>query len=69
MFMSPRPEGAREPAPMGGMTRAVIGVTAVLILALGLFPSQLVRYSSENGLHPYPYSPTTGMGLPPGIRP
>lgn len=69
MFMSPRPEGAREPAPMGGMTRAVIGVTAVLILALGLFPSQLVRYSSENGLHQHPYSPTTGMGLPPGIRP
>ncbi|MDH5233845.1 MAG: NADH-quinone oxidoreductase subunit N [Gemmatimonadota bacterium] len=69
MFMSPRPEGAREVPAMGTMTRTVVAVTAVLILALGLFPSQLVRFSSENGLVPHAYSPTTGMGLPPGLRP
>jgi NADH-quinone oxidoreductase subunit N len=69
MFMVPRPEGARELPRMGGLTRAVVGVTAVLILVLGLFPSALVRASSASGLHQHPYSPTTGMGLPPGIRP
>lgn len=68
MFMTPRPADARPPAAMGRMTRSVVVITAVLILALGLFPSQLVRYSSANGLWPHPYSPTTGMGLPPGLQ-
>lgn len=41
MFMRPRPEGAALPARAGGGTRFVIAATAVLIVALGLYPGAL----------------------------
>lgn len=45
MFMKPRPADERE-APMygvGAATRWVIGVSAVLLIVLGIFPNALVR--------------------------
>lgn len=64
MFMKPRPEGAAEPLPIGTLTRAVLAVTVVLILVLGLFPSRLVEITQSNGFRPHPYSPALEMGLP-----
>lgn len=44
MFMKPRPEGLAVPTGrVGGATRWVIGLSAVLLLLLGLFPNSLVR--------------------------
>jgi NADH-quinone oxidoreductase subunit N len=64
MFMKPRPEDAIEPARIGGLTRAVMAITVVLILWFGLFPSRLVELTSKNGFPPYPFSPALQMGLP-----
>jgi NADH-quinone oxidoreductase subunit N len=64
MFMKPRPEGVREPGPVGGLTRSVLVVTAVLILALGLFPSRLVEVAGNNGFKLYPYSAALDIGRP-----
>lgn len=68
MFMKERPEGAAEPAPMGGLTRAVLGVTAVLILSLGLFPGQVVKLTQSGSFAPYPYSRAMGIGVPAPLR-
>jgi NADH-quinone oxidoreductase subunit N len=68
MFMKPRPEGAVEPAPIGGLTRAVLGVTVVLILGLGLFPSRLIELTATNGFRPYTFSPALQMVMPPPSR-
>lgn len=64
MFMKPRPEGVAAPGPVGPLSRAVMAVTVVLILGLGLFPSRLVGLSSASGFRPYPFSPSLQMGLP-----
>lgn len=64
MFMKPRPEGAADPLPIGSLTRAVLAVTVVLILGLGLFPSRLVEITQGSGFRPYPYSPSLQIGLP-----
>ncbi len=64
MFMKPRPEGAAEPAQVGGLTRAVLAVTVVLILGLGLFPSRLVEITGRHGFRQYPYSPSMDIGRP-----
>ena len=45
MFMRPRPDGAPVPARAGALTRFLIGATAVLIIAFGLFPDPVVRLS------------------------
>jgi hypothetical protein len=63
MFMKDRPAGVIE-APVGGLTRAVLGVSVVVILVFGLFPSALVRFSDENGFRPYPASPALGVNVP-----
>lgn len=64
MFMKPRAEGAADPAPVGALTRAVIAVTVVLILGLGLFPSRLVEITQSNGFRPHPFSPALDIGIP-----
>ncbi|MCE9601407.1 MAG: NADH-quinone oxidoreductase subunit N [Gemmatimonadetes bacterium] len=64
MFMKPRPEGAPEPLPVGSLTRAVLAVTVVLILGLGLFPSRLVEMTQMNAFPRYPFSPALQMGQP-----
>ena len=43
MFMRPRLAGAAPVARTGGLTRAVIAVAAVALIALGFFPERLVR--------------------------
>ena len=64
MFMKPRPDGAPEPLPVGALTRAVLAVTVVLILGLGLFPSRLVEMTQANAFPRYPFSPALEMGMP-----
>ncbi len=64
MFMKPRPDDAVEPAAVGGLTQVVLGVSVVLILGLGLFPSRLVDLSFRSAFTPYPYSPAMQVGLP-----
>lgn len=53
MFMEPRPEGAPSPAPTGRWTRAVLVVTAGLILVCGLLPSSLATVALRNGFAPH----------------
>ena len=48
MFMRPRPEGAVAPRPLGGLTGLIIGATAVLILAFGLYPNPIVRITAAS---------------------
>ena len=42
MFMKPRPEGAPVVLRTGRLTQAVVFVSAVLILGLGLYPRWLL---------------------------
>jgi NADH-quinone oxidoreductase subunit N len=42
MFMQPKTERTVELAPIGGLTRWVIGLSAVLIIVFGFFPNSLV---------------------------
>jgi NADH:ubiquinone oxidoreductase subunit 2 (subunit N) len=42
MFMQHKTERTVEPAPIGGLTRWVIGLSAVLIIVFGFFPNSLV---------------------------
>jgi NADH-quinone oxidoreductase subunit N len=64
MFMKPRPEGAAEVPPVGMLTRAVLTATAVLILALGLFPSSLTGLAIQSAFRPYPLAPAAGVPIP-----
>jgi NADH-quinone oxidoreductase subunit N len=50
MFMRPRPADAPAVARVPGATRFVIGATAALILLLGIYPTPLLRFASENTL-------------------
>ncbi|HEX2779316.1 MAG TPA: NADH-quinone oxidoreductase subunit N [Gemmatimonadaceae bacterium] len=43
MFMRPRVAGAMIPARARGLTRFVIAASAILLLALGIFPERLAR--------------------------
>jgi NADH-quinone oxidoreductase subunit N len=50
MFMKPRPETLPAPtARVGGATRWVIGLAAVILIALGIFPNALVRATQSEG--------------------
>lgn len=48
MFMKPRPEGASDPAPMGPLTRVVLGVSVALVLLGGLIPARVVNSARDN---------------------
>jgi NADH-quinone oxidoreductase subunit N len=48
MFMKPRPDGAPQPAPMGGLTRLVLAVSVVLVLLVGLVPSRVVSWARNS---------------------
>jgi NADH-quinone oxidoreductase subunit N len=52
MFMKPRGADAADPKPIGALTRAVIVATAVAIVVLGIFPSQLAVWSKESVMTP-----------------
>lgn len=56
MFMKERPAGAEVPPPLGGLTRAVLAVSLVVTLLLGLYPSALVRFTEGSGFTPHPPS-------------
>jgi NADH-quinone oxidoreductase subunit N len=49
MFMRPRAEGAVLPPSMGGLTRAVLAVTVIAILVLGVAPDLVVRATRTLG--------------------
>lgn len=48
MFMKPRAEGAPEPAVLGPLTRIVLAVSVVLVLAIGLAPARVVGWARGN---------------------
>jgi len=48
MFMRPREEGSRMPAPVGPLTRGVIWAAAVLILTLGVFPDAIAQWAETS---------------------
>jgi NADH-quinone oxidoreductase subunit N len=52
MFMRPRPTDAAEPPPTSAWTRTVIVASVALLLALGLYPSPLVRWARASSLVP-----------------
>ncbi len=48
MFMKQRPEGAPDPERAGPLTRGVVLVAALAILALGLVPNRLINWSRDS---------------------
>lgn len=48
MFMRPRADDALPVAPSSGWTRSVIAVAAILILALGILPNSVVRWTERS---------------------
>jgi NADH-quinone oxidoreductase subunit N len=48
MFMKPRAENAAPVAVTSGWTRSVIAIAAVLILALGIFPNSVIRWTQRS---------------------
>jgi NADH-quinone oxidoreductase subunit N len=66
MFMRPRVEGIAVPRATGGLTRGVLVVSVLAILALGVQPDWFVRLTGAS------QPPTTGYfsGFgPPGYNP
>jgi NADH-quinone oxidoreductase subunit N len=71
MFMKPRPEAPPATARVGTLTNWVIGVAAILILALGVYPNGLVRMTQTpsaaiSGVM-LPGVPVPGHGVTPNI--
>ena len=56
MFMMPRPDGATDPAPLGGMTKLVLVFSVIAMLFLGLFPGPLASWTRNS--RPTPPSAT-----------
>jgi NADH-quinone oxidoreductase subunit N len=52
MFMKPRPEGAAVPAPAPMLTRAVVVISVVTVLLLGIVPEQVVRLARAGAMKP-----------------
>jgi len=59
MFMRPREPDAIEPAPTGPLTRAVIWSAAVLILALGVFPTAVASWAESSAPKPAATAPAS----------
>ncbi|MGA0919455.1 MAG: proton-conducting transporter membrane subunit, partial [Gemmatimonadaceae bacterium] len=57
MFMKPRAEGAAEIPVAGPMTRTVMVVAAVLIIALGILPGQITPLTARSTFAPHPVDP------------
>jgi len=57
MYMKPRPADAPAPLPAGGLTRIVIGVAAILIVALGLFPDAVAGFAQRSVAQPTTIAP------------
>ncbi|HEX8726006.1 MAG TPA: NADH-quinone oxidoreductase subunit N [Gemmatimonadaceae bacterium] len=57
MFMKPRPEGAAVPGATPGLTRAVVVVSVVAILLLGVVPNRFVRLAQAGVMRSIPTVP------------
>ena len=66
MFMKPRPDDAPAPGPTPGLTRAVLLVSVLAILVLGLVPNQLVGFARAGALQttPVTVAPVTAARAP-----
>jgi NADH-quinone oxidoreductase subunit N len=51
MFMRPRPENAAAAAPTGWFTEAIVFVSAVAVLVLGIFPTQIIKLAEASVPH------------------
>jgi len=51
MFMKPRPDAqtVSDPRRVGSATRWVVGLSTVILLALGIFPGSLVSLTQRSG--------------------
>jgi NADH-quinone oxidoreductase subunit N len=58
MFMKPRPADAPATGSAGGLTRFVIAASAVLVIALGLFPDAIARFARAGAANPLPAATT-----------
>jgi NADH-quinone oxidoreductase subunit N len=65
MFMRPRPEDAEDPPPTPPWTRSVIVASVTLILALGLYPTPLVRWARSSSLVPHGVPDSTRTSVSP----
>jgi len=52
MYMKPRPANAVPAGPTGGLTRLVIAASAILIVALGLFPDSVASLAQKSKTQP-----------------
>jgi NADH-quinone oxidoreductase subunit N len=71
MFMKERPDGTPAPVRVGALVNWVIGVAAVSILALGIYPNGLVRMTQSpsatlRGVI-LPGAPIPGIGITPDM--
>jgi NADH-quinone oxidoreductase subunit N len=66
MFMGAKPEGERHNVSVPMATRLVIGASAALILALGLFPASVIEWTRGGSLAPPPYMTQPAPGGSPG---
>lgn len=66
MFMRPRADDAAEIAPTLPWTRAVVGIAATLIVALGVWPTPAIQAARRAALRPVGRAPAP-LGAPPAI--
>ncbi|MBA3340304.1 MAG: NADH-quinone oxidoreductase subunit N [Gemmatimonadaceae bacterium] len=64
MFMRPRSEGAVAVPPIGGWTRFVIAASAILIVALGILPNSVARWTQRSGNRPPVATAPVAAALP-----
>jgi NADH-quinone oxidoreductase subunit N len=62
MFMKPRNSGAPVPERTGGWTRAVVWISAAVILIFGLFPDAIVSFTRRS-------TPTLATDVAPSTKP
>ncbi len=61
MFMQTPAEGAAPLPPIPGLTKTVIGVSAIVILAIGVYPNQVLRLMRDS-------APAVATEAPPDAR-
>jgi NADH-quinone oxidoreductase subunit N len=51
MFMKPRPENAAPAAPAGWWTESIVFVSAVIVLAFGIYPKPIIDLTEASVPH------------------
>jgi NADH-quinone oxidoreductase subunit N len=51
MFMRPRPENAAPAAPAGWLTESIVFVSAVVVLAFGVYPTPIIKLAEASVPH------------------